>query len=102
MPRSNLNLIELGKSFTKNVEEIYQLCEFFQVSFDYFWGKSNEGIFINYNDELYTLSEDNFFKYKELGFIKYEKKTRLLVLPSDYDINTIHSNIKVIEVIKKN
>lgn len=29
------------------------------------------------------------------------KKTRLLVLPNNYDINFILSNIKIIEVVKK-
>lgn len=101
IPRSNLNLIELGRLFTKNVEKIYDICDFFQVSFDYFWGKSNEGIYVHYQNEKYVLNEKNFFEYKKQGFIKYEKKTRLLVLPDDYNINFILSNIKIIEVVKK-
>lgn len=36
IPSSNLNLIELGKLFAKNVEKIYDIYDFFQVSFDYF------------------------------------------------------------------
>ncbi|HQD92779.1 MAG TPA: helix-turn-helix transcriptional regulator [Bacilli bacterium] len=101
IPRSNLNLIELGKLFTKNVEKIYKLCDFFQVTFDYFWGKSNEGIYINYNNNSYILSESNFIKYKELGFIKYENNIRLLVLSDEYDIDFVHGNIKIIEVKPK-
>lgn len=101
IPRSNLNLIELGKLFTKNVEKIYQLCDFFQVTFDYFWGKSNEGIYINYKGDLYILNESNFIKYRELGFIKYENNIRILALSDDFDIDFIHGNIKLIEVKSK-
>lgn len=71
--RSNLNLIELGKLFTKSFEKIYEICDFFQVSFDYFWGKSNEGIYVQYQNEKYVLNEKNFLEYKKQGFIKYEK-----------------------------
>ena len=101
IPRSNLNLIELGKLFTKNVEKIYHLCEFFQVSFDYFWGKSDEGIYVTYNNQTYSLNEENFFKYKEAGYINYIEKKRVLTLTLDLDIHLIPSNLSLIEVIAK-
>jgi len=31
---------------------------------DYFWGKSNEGIYVIYNDGIYALNEENFLNYK--------------------------------------
>lgn len=101
IPRSNLNLIELGKLFTKNVEKIYDICEFFQVSFDYFWGKSDEGIYVSYNDKVYAFNEENFLKYKELGYITYNNKKRVLALPNDLDIHLVNSKINLIEIIPK-
>lgn len=101
IPRSNLNLIELGKIFTKNVEKIYDICDFFQVSFDYFWGKSNEGIYISYNDVTYALNEENFLKYKEAGYITYIEKKRVLTLTSNLDIKFINSTINLIEITTK-
>lgn len=98
IPRSNLNLIELGKLFTKNVEKIYEICKFFQVSFDYFWGKSDEGIYVIYNDATYALNEENFLKYKEAGYITYKEKKRVLILPQNLDIKFVHSTISLIEI----
>lgn len=101
IPRSNLSLIELGKLFTKNVEKIYEICEFFQVSFDYFWGKSDEGIYVIYNNATYALNEENFLKYKEAGYITYQEKKRVLTLTSDLDIKFVHSTINLIEITDK-
>lgn len=101
IPRSNLNLIELGKLFTKNVEKIYEICEFFQVSFDYFWGKSNEGIYVIYGDKTYALNEANFLKYKEAGYITYKEKKRVLTLPQNLDIKFVNSNLSLIEITDK-
>lgn len=101
IPRSNLNLIELGKLFTKNVEKIYEICEFFQVSFDYFWGKSDEGIYVIYGDKTYALNEANFLKYKEAGYITYKEKKRVLSLPQNVDIQFVHCTINLIEITDK-
>ena len=101
IPRSNLNLIELGKLFTKNIEKIYEICEFFQVSFDYFWGKSDEGIYVIYDDQTYSLNEENFLKYKEAGYITYKEKKRVLSLTSDLDIKLVNSKLSLIEITDK-
>ena len=101
IPRSNLSLIELGKLFTKNVEKIYEICEFFQVSFDYFWGKSDEGIYVIYDDQTYSLNEENFLKYKEAGYITYKEKKRVLSLTSDLDIKLVNSKLSLIEITDK-
>lgn len=101
IPRSNLNLIELGKLFTKNVEKIYELCEFFQVSFDYFWGKSDQGIYVKYQHTICSLDEKRFLKYKELGYIVYKEKERVLTLPHDLEISFVHNQYSLIEVFNK-
>lgn len=46
-------------------------------------------------NNTYSLIIDNFLKYKELGFIKYEDKQRLLLLADGYDINVALGTIKL-------
>ena len=84
-----------------NTEKVDLFCTIFQVSSDYFCNRSDEGIYVKYFNDTYSLSRDNFLKYKELGFIKYDNKQRLLILPDEYDIDFIHGNIKLIKVKPK-
>lgn len=98
--RNVIYYIEKGTSDI-DTEKVALFCKLFQVSSDYFNVLNNEGIYVKYLNNTYSLTRDNFLKYKELGFIKYENKKRLLVLPDGYDIDFVHGNIKLIEVKPK-
>ena len=98
--RNVITYIENGKT-DLNLEKLSIFCKIFQVSADYFCGQLDEGIYVKYFNDTHSLTRENFFKYKELGFIKYENKQRLLIVPDEYDIDFIHGNIKLIKVKPK-
>lgn len=98
--RNVITYIENGKTDV-NLEKLSIFCNIFQVSADYFSGLCDEGIYVNYQDTIYSLNRDNFLKYKQLGFINYESNKRILVLPNNYEISFLLPTIKLIEIIKK-
>ncbi len=98
--RNVITYIENGKTDV-NFEKLSIFCKIFQVSADYFSGLCDEGIYVNYQDTIYSLNRDNFLKYKQLGFINYESNKRILVLPNNYEISFLLPTIKLIEIIKK-
>ena len=98
--RNVITYIENGKT-DLNLEKLSIFCKIFQVSADYFCGQLDERIYVKYFNDTYSLSSDNFLKYKDLGFIKYKNKQRLLILPDEYEIDFIHGSIKLIEVKPK-
>lgn len=100
IPRSTISLYELGTRDIK-FESLKKLCDFFEVTSDYLLGFSEEGIYVHYQEKMYSLNRSNFLKYKELGFLKLDNNIRILLLPTNYDINFIYPTIKPIE-IKKN
>lgn len=100
IPRSTISLYELGTRDIK-FESLKKLCDFFEVTSDYLLGFSEEGIYVHYQEKMYSLNRSYFLRYKKLGFLKLDNNIRILLLPNNYDINFIYPTIKPIEIKKK-
>ncbi len=98
--RNVITYIENGKT-DLNLEKLATFCEIFQVSADYFTCLSNEGIYVNYQNNTYSLKRDDFLKYKDLGFIKYQDSIRIIEFPDNYDLDFIEPLIKLIQLKSK-
>lgn len=100
IPRSTISLYELGTRDIK-FDSLKKLCDFFEVTSDYLLGFSEEGIYVHFQEKIYSLNRTNFLKYKELGFLELDNNMRILSIPNNYNINFIYPTIRQIE-IKKN
>lgn len=79
-------------------KKIELLCNFFDVTADYFLGLSDNGIYVYHNDKRYILNHDDFIKYKNMNYIKYDGMKR--ILDSNLETRIKNSQIFLIEVVE--
>ncbi len=81
-----------------DAEKLIKLCDFFQVTIDYFLCKTNEGIYVDVLGHRYVLSKEKFLLYREMGKIIYMDKKRVLDVKSLDEIELIPNQISCIKL----
>ena len=81
-----------------DVDRMIALCDLFQVTPEYFLGKSNEGIYINVLGNKYLLSKEKFLLYKSVNKIIYVDGIRTLDVNSLDDIELVNGSVPYIKL----
>ena len=100
LSRNVISNIYISRSTIDNLK-LAALCEFFQVSLEYFLCLSNEGIYVEALGNKYSISKEKFLLYKSMGKIKYENKKRTLDIHSLDEIKFVNSKVPSIELVNE-
>lgn len=84
-----------------DAEKLIKLCDFFQVTTDYFLCLTNDGLYVDALGKKYCLSKEKFLLYKSLNKIIYVDGKRTLDIKSLEEIKLVNGKVSYIELVNE-
>ena len=100
LSRNVISNIYISRSTIDNIK-LVALCEYFQVSLEYFLCLSNDGIYVDVLGQKCSLSKEKFLLYKSMNKITYINKKRTLDIHSLDEIKFVNSKVPSIELVNE-